>query len=86
MGDTILGRLTARREKNGRYKSATYTLENAAGVHVVFGTTVLEDRMRTVMPGDLVKIVFKGVKENEKGNATKLFEVFKKPGKRERET
>jgi len=44
---------------------------------IVFGTTVLDDRMSYVREGTEVKIVFKGVEKNMKGNDTKVFEVFK---------
>ena len=74
-GDTIQGKLVRKREKGGKFDSEAYTIENDDGLHVVFGTTVLEDRMKLLQPGDLVKIVFKGTKESDKGNDTKLFAV-----------
>lgn len=44
---------------------------------IVFGTKVLDDRMAYIKPGDTVKIVYKGLEPSEKGNDTKIFDVFK---------
>lgn len=44
---------------------------------IVFGTKVLDDRMAYIKPGDTVKIVYKGLQPSEKGNDTKIFDVFK---------
>ena len=77
-GDAIEGRLMEKRENGGKYGNASYLIENDKGVHVVFGTTVLESRMRAVETGDMVRIVFKGVEKNKRSEDTKIFEVFKK--------
>ena len=77
-GDTIEGKLVGKREKGGKYGNASYLIENDEGVHVVFGTTVLEDRMRAVKTGDMIRIVFKGTEKNKRSENTKIFEVFKK--------
>ena len=74
-GDTIQGRLVRKREKGGKFDSEAYTIESEDGLYVVFGTAVLEDRMKLVQPGDLVRITYKGTKESDKGNDTKLFAV-----------
>lgn len=75
-GDSIQGKLLRKREKSGKYDGEAYTIESDDGLYVVFGTTVLEDRMKLVQPGDLVKIVYKGTTKSDKGNDTKLFEVL----------
>ena len=74
-GDTLQGKLVRKKEKGGKYASEAYTIEGEDGLYVVFGTAVLEDRMRLVQPGDLVRIIYKGTTESDKGNDTKLFTV-----------
>ena len=49
-GDTIEGKLVGKREKGGKYGNASYLIENDEGVRVVFGTTVLENRMPFTAP------------------------------------
>lgn len=44
---------------------------------IIFGTTVLNDRMAHIVIGDIVRITFKGTTPSEKGNPTKLFDVEK---------
>jgi len=77
-GDTIEGKLVGKREKGGKYGNASYLIENDEGVRVVFGTTVLENRMEAVNIGDIVRIVFKGMAKNKRDEDIKLFEVFRK--------
>ena len=44
---------------------------------VIFGTTVLDDRMSYLKVGDRVRIVYKGVQKNAKKQDTKIFQVFR---------
>ena len=76
-GDSIEGVLVSR-DQRGDYGSAAYSIETKDGFKLVWGTTVLDDRMRFVNIGDQVRIIFKGIEENKKGQPTKIFEVLKK--------
>jgi hypothetical protein len=77
-GDAIEGKLVEKRENGGKYGNASYLIENDEGVHVIFGTTVLESRMRAAEIGDMIRIVFKGIEKNKRNEDIKIFEVFKK--------
>ena len=77
-GDAIEGKLIDRRENGGKYGNESYTLENDDGVFIVFGTTVLEDRMKSIAIDDLIRIVFKGIEKNKRDENIKIFEVFRK--------
>jgi len=77
--ETIEGKLLSV-EESKRFKEGgrIYHLECADGSNVVvFGTTVLDDRMSYIKSGDFCKIIFKGLKKNAKGQDTKLYEVYK---------
>ena len=76
--DSIEGVLVLRSEHSGRYDSEAYYIENKSRTVVVFGTTVLEARMRLMKIGDVVKIVYKGIEKNSRNEDTKIFEVFKR--------
>jgi hypothetical protein len=79
-GDEITGVLIGK-EDSKKYENKVYHLETKVGSlveqKVVFGTTVLDDRMGYIKVGDTVKIVFKGTVKNSKQQDTKVFEVFK---------
>ena len=78
-GESIEGTLLSV-EDSKKFKEGgkIYHLEAANGSQiVVFGTTVLSDRMSYIKLGDYCKIIYKGVQKNSKGQDTKIFEVYK---------
>lgn len=79
-GDEIEGVLI-RVQESSQFGNKVYNLEvDEEGTliqKVVFGTTVLDDRMAYVKEGAKIKIVFCGVQKNKKGQDTKIFEVWK---------
>lgn len=79
-GDEIQGVLI-RIQDSLRFDNKVYHLETKEGEQitqkVVFGSTVLDDRMGYVKEGDQVRIVYKGLQKNQKGQDTKIFEVYK---------
>ena len=77
-GDVIEGVLIQKKEKVGKYEGFAYFLENPQGQFIVFGTAVLDDKMRFVHIGEQIKIEYEGKKENPKGQPTKIFHVFRK--------
>jgi len=76
--DTFEGVLVEKRSDIGGYGSNAYMVENENGQFIVWGCAVLDDRMKFVQPGDQIKIVFKGVQKNKRGQDTKMFDVYKK--------
>lgn len=66
-------------EDNKNYEGKKiYHLEQEDGTQMnVWGTTVLDSKMLGLKPGDRIKIIYKGSKENKGKNATKLFEVYR---------
>lgn len=76
-GDEIEGKLIKVDSESGKFDSPVYHLERGKEQNIVFGTTVLNDKMSYINVGDDVKIVFKGTQKNSKGQDVKIFEVFK---------
>ena len=75
-GDSITGVLIAREVKTEDL-SARYSLENEQGLWLVWGSAVLDDRMKYVSIGDKIRITFKGevANKNPRFNPTKIFKV-----------
>jgi hypothetical protein len=74
-GDETEGILINKRK--GQY-GGIYCLEWKGKQFVVFGSTVLDDRMNYVKVGEQVKIVYKGLVRNSRGQDTKIFKVYRK--------
>ncbi len=55
---------------------ARYYLENTQGRFFIWGTAVLDDRMKYVKIGQLVKIVFQGKVNNKRGQTVNMFKVY----------
>ena len=55
--------------------SAKYYVENKSGTFLVWGSTVLDDRMQVVKVGSFVRITFKGIVKNKRKQDTKIFKV-----------
>ena len=75
-GDEITGILRNVKDST-RFNSKVYSIEVNNKQMIVFGTTVLEDRMSFVNVKDTIKIVYQGMEKNQKGQDTKMFDVFK---------
>jgi len=60
-GDFVEGELVDVRKDIGKNKSMMYDLQIGTRVVSVWGSTVLDGRMRRVKKGDFVRIVFKGI-------------------------
>ena len=78
-GEAIEGYLVRKRERGGKYNKETFYIKNENQSFVVFGTAVLENRMKMVDVDDYVKIVYKGIEKNKRDEDTKIFEVYKRP-------
>lgn len=74
-GDTVEG-VVIRKQKNvGINESNAYHLENKGTQVMVWGATVLDNRMEYVNVGEFVRITYKGKNKNSKGQDVKLFKV-----------
>lgn len=79
--DSIQGVLVNKKEKVGANESNAYYIDNEEGTSMIWGSTVLDDRMSIVNVGDAVRITYKGLVKNKRGQDTKIFKVeIGKPG------
>jgi len=74
-GDSIEGVLTNVEKDIGENNSMMYTLETSDGFKSIWGTTVLDMRMKLCKVGNKVRITFKGKEESKKGREVKIFKV-----------
>ena len=75
-GDSIEGVLVNKKDKVGVNLSSVYYVETKTdGTHMIWGSTVLDDRMTIVNVGDVIKITYKGTTPNKRGQDTKIFQV-----------
>jgi len=74
-GDAIEGVLIQKKENVGINNSNLYSLETKGGLVSLWGCTVLDDRMEFVSVGEYVRITYKGLVKNKRGQDVKLFKV-----------
>ena len=79
-GDAIEGTLVLKRTNVGPNESNAYYLEKDGHQTMVWGTTVIDDRMTFVNVGDYIRITFKDILENAKKQPLKVFKVEKAKG------
>ena len=78
-GDELIGLLVSTEADVGPNNSKLYTVEQKGGKKWgVWGSTVLDTRLKNVMVGEEVKIVYLGLKKSDKrkGAEYKDFEVY----------
>jgi hypothetical protein len=77
-GDSIIGVLLSKQPKEGQL-SARYLLEvekdGKKEPMMVWGSTVLDDRMNIVQFGKLVRITFVGKEKNKRGQDLNIYKV-----------
>lgn len=78
-GDSIEGVLVNKMPREGDL-SAKYYVEvtepsGKTGIKLVWGSTVLDDRMQFVEPGQKVRITFKEKKKNKRGQDLNIYKV-----------
>ena len=77
IGDSIEGRYIEKNSNVGPNKSNIYILEDGGKTIGAWGSTVIDGRMANVAIGKMVKIVYKGIQNSEKGGRKyKDFDVF----------
>ena len=75
--DQIEGVLINKKENVGINESNAYYIENNDGMHMIWGSTVLDDRMSIISVGDTIRITYKGTRKNKRNQDTKIFKVEK---------
>lgn len=76
-GDFIEGILVRVQDDVGINKSKLYHIENAEGIKSCWGSAILDERMALVKVGEMIRIVYKGLAEAQKGkNPAKIFKVY----------
>ena len=77
-GDEIIGKLVKVENDIGKFKSIVYHMmtENQEQISF-FGSTVLDNLLSYCKIGDKLKIIFTEKKPSDKGQDTKMFEVYK---------
>ena len=73
-GDFLIG-ILVRKEPKTPDLSAKYTFDTVDGMMMVWGSTILDDRLALVNIGDRVRVTFKGLTKNQKNQDLKLFKV-----------
>ncbi len=75
-GDFIEGVLVRMQKDIGPNSSMLYSIETSEGVKIVWGATILDQRMALVNVGEKVKITYKGLAEPKAGKQpAKIFKV-----------
>ncbi len=75
-GDATEGTFVKTKVEIGANKSKLhcFTHENG-GEFSIWGSTILDDRMEYVKPGDFVRITYKKAEKNKRGQPVKIFKV-----------
>ena len=75
-GDFIEGLVVSKEPDVGENKSWMYNLQTPEGVKNVWGSAILDSRMKFVKVGDKIKITYKGLGEAKSGRSPpKIFKV-----------
>lgn len=80
--NTLEGLYIEKKEGVGENRSTVYTIENAKDnkKYDMWGSTVIDNKMKAVDEGNEVRIVFKGIQKSEKSNREyKDYEIFQRP-------
>jgi hypothetical protein len=83
-GDSIFGVLIHKEPRDEANElSARYYLENESGKTMVWGSAVLDDRLKLIEIGTPLRITYKGKQKNSKGRDMNIFKV--EEGKKKQE-
>lgn len=74
-GDLIQGLLISKKENVGLNNSRAYHIDTQDGLFMIWGSTVLDERMEFVNIGDVVRITYKGKTPNKKGQMVHIYKV-----------
>lgn len=73
-GDSLFGVYLSEEPKKDNV-GARYFIENKNGIHMVWGSAILDERMKLIQKGTPIKIVFKGQTKSKNGRDLNLFDV-----------
>jgi hypothetical protein len=73
--DSVEGIYTDKRESVGANHSNCYYLEKDGQQVMIWGSTIIDDRMKFVKIGDYVKITYKGTTLNKNKQKLNIFDV-----------
>jgi hypothetical protein len=62
-------------EPKGSEMSSKYYVETITGIKLVFGSTVLDDRMKSIKVGEIIRITYEGTVDNKRHQPVKIFKV-----------
>ena len=74
-GDSITGVLVNEEPKTDVQSARYHTQADDGEMYMVWGSAILDDRMKFVKVGNVVRITYKGKDKNKKGQALNLFKV-----------
>ena len=74
----IEGKYLSKNAVSGNFGTGSYTFDTTDGIKHVSETAVLKQRMSSVAIGKYVRVVYKGVEKNKKGQDIKIFKVYTK--------
>ena len=78
--DQVEGRFINMEEGKGINESNAYYLEKDGTQILIWGTTVLNSRMKFAQLGEYLRITYKGKEKNKKGQDIKIFKVERATG------
>lgn len=78
VGETLIGEYIGKKENIGQYNQEVYEiLDDDGTVWDVFSNTVLKNKMAELSHGDVIKIVYEGVRTGQNGRDYKYYSVYK---------
>jgi len=78
-GEYIIGRYITTEEGKGKGEGYLfhYIRDTNSEERSIFGCTTLNSKLKTIDPGDIIKIVYNGIKTSERGRNYKDFTILK---------
>lgn len=77
-GEQITGQVESIREEVGQYNQTVYILRDTDDQQrSIYANTILEQAMKTIKVGDIIKIKFEGTRVSQSGYLYKMFTVSK---------
>jgi hypothetical protein len=74
-GNSITGVLINKEPKTDEQSAKYHILTKNGEMYMIWGSAILDDRMKFVQVGDVVRITYEGQDRNRKGQALNLFKV-----------
>lgn len=78
--DSVEGVYISKEENKGANNSNAYHLEKEGKQIMIWGTTIIDDRMQYAKIGEYVKIIYKGIEKNKKGQDLKIYQILRAKG------